>query len=517
MNQIPLGVLMLPAQTTQHFASAFQGMTNTIAEVMGREQQQIAAQMRLAHVSRYATDITTQIDSIFTQAEQSDPTQIPEFQQKISDSFQSAYDRIRDYKDDPILTAMLNKKHGEIQLHYGTKFMDLSKAKNKQFTLSSMYKAIDEIGKKYDEAVDPKDESFYMTQMAEAVNRAEITGAIDPEKAFKWRGALEDMVVNKKLYGLSQQINNIGEMDPVSRMQLYRDIGDPTKYEGLKIQQRFEMKKKFLEMAKANDEMQNVERKAMEENVENNLLDVLAQMEGADPAKRQNLGQMAGSILADAGKTRGISSGKRLEYMKMIRDFQEGKMDSTDPEIQNDALLSIMSGRMSLTQYRRLRGVSAIDKASTLKYIYQINKAEQSAARGAQALERGNMRWNLAEMLQSAKPTGPMKDFEQSQFQAFQQGAVKATAQGVNPWDFYEKNFNLYFPEKMPVITIPGKYAAEPQSMGDIENLKLWIPEFINQGRVKEANELATQIQQATRILNKRAITQQTKKERKTR
>jgi len=190
------GTLMAPAQGMANLSNSLMNLSTSMIEIDERRKQQESAAMRLAELSKYNLTVSRDIDNIFTQAERSEPGKIDEFRPLIEGKFNEFWDSVNQI-DDPILKGMVTKQHAALQISYGQKFNDLATKKNREFAVTSFLDSFDYGMKTYLNTADPDAEGKAMSDMANALQRAEVSGVITPELANRAKNDME-RAVNKK-------------------------------------------------------------------------------------------------------------------------------------------------------------------------------------------------------------------------------------------------------------------------------------------------------------------------------
>jgi len=190
------GTLMAPAQGMANFANSLMNLSTNMIEIDERRKQQESTAMRMAEVTKYNLTVSRDIDSVFTQAEQADPSKIDEFRPVIEGKFNSYWDSLNEI-DDPVLKAMVTKQHANLQITYGQKFNDLATKQNHKVAVGAVLDSFDYGMKTYLNTTDPDAESKSYTDMANAIQRGEVSGAITPEFANRMKNDME-RAVNKK-------------------------------------------------------------------------------------------------------------------------------------------------------------------------------------------------------------------------------------------------------------------------------------------------------------------------------
>lgn len=231
MMEIP-GSYYAAARGAENLANSMTALGNTFMQIEAERRQKEATAMRLAETSKYVLNLSQDVDKLFSDAERDNPENISAWQPKIADKFNEYWDFVQSV-DDPQLKALVTSKHNEMQIAYGTKFNDLATKKNRQFAQTQFFNSYDYFLKGYLGTNDKQTEEMHITNLAEAVGRAETSGIITPEMGNKARADMEK-VINRKTYTkLEGTIAAADELTPEQMVAFRKGLVDETQHTAL--------------------------------------------------------------------------------------------------------------------------------------------------------------------------------------------------------------------------------------------------------------------------------------------
>lgn len=217
----------------ENLANSMTALGNTFMALESERRQKEAAAMRLAETSKFVLSVTQDVDKLFTEAERDKPENISKWQQPIADKFQEYWEYINGIQDDPQLKALVTSKHVELQTAYGKKFNDLATKKNHAFAQTQFFNSYDYFLKGYLNAGDEQTESMHMTNLAEAISRAETGGVISPELGNRARNDMEKAINRKTVTKLEGTIAAADELTPEQMVAFRSSLVDPQQHTAL--------------------------------------------------------------------------------------------------------------------------------------------------------------------------------------------------------------------------------------------------------------------------------------------
>ena len=261
-------------------------------------------------------------------------------------------------------------------------------------------------------------------------------------------------------------------------------------------------------------------RKEAETDALQNVHDVLGTItQIKDTTKREiALVGLEGLIDQYAAK-RTLTPATREHLRGEIVKMRAGKDMVSDPQAKLDLMTLVATNKIDIKGIYRYPGVSLEDKADLVKYENGLNKQLEAIGRAAEnqrrALERADRNLNMSNAITEIKhritKKGPLAglDDEEAYWSAIAvQDVIKHVAKGGDPWDVVA-NSDVYSSKmEVPFISVPGSkwVGGIPKSMEEVKTLKTWVPYYLGQGKTKEANILAGQIERAERVLKAREL-----------